>query len=228
MPAFKNRTSIATAIAIVFHAAGLCGMIVYDTEFFASLTPWNMLLMFLLLIWTQPGKNNHFLLFAAACVVAGFGVEVLGIHTQLLFGDYAYGDTLGRKALGVPLIIGINWCIVISGCGATVQALYQRVMKTLPPEAVASFGKWKRISLVIDGALLAVCFDWVLEPVAVQLGYWSWTGGSIPFFNYLCWFAVSSVLLWFFFAGKFNRNNTFAMHLLMIEILFFLFLRTFL
>ncbi|NEM04400.1 hypothetical protein G3W01_24170 [Escherichia coli] len=30
------------------------------------------------------------------------------------------------------------------------------------------------ISLVLDGALLTVFFDWVMEPVAVKLGFWQW------------------------------------------------------
>jgi bisanhydrobacterioruberin hydratase len=85
----------------------------------------------------------------------------------------------------------------------------------------------KAISVIIDGATLAVFFDWLMEPVAVQLGYWKWNG-AIPFYNYLCWFMVSIVLLTAFHLLKFNKQNKFAVHLLMIQVLFFLLLRTFL
>ena len=37
----------------------------------------------------------------------------------------------------------------------------------------------KALSVIIDGATLAVFFDWLMEPVAVKLGYWTWNGDGI-------------------------------------------------
>lgn len=34
----------------------------------------------------------------------------------------------------------------------------------------------KALSVIVDGATLAVFMDQVMEPVAVQLGYWKWNG----------------------------------------------------
>ena len=81
------------------------------------------------------------------------------------------------------------------------------------------------ISLVLDGALLTVFFDWVMEPVAVKLGFWQWEGGVIPFFNYLCWFLISAALLLLFRYLRFDKTNHFAVHLFIIQLLFFLTLR---
>jgi putative membrane protein len=87
----------------------------------------------------------------------------------------------------------------------------------------------KALSVIIDGATLAVFFDWLMEPVAVKLGYWSWNGdGSIPMFNYICWFIVSIVLLTVFHFANFNKQNKFAVNLLLTQLMFFLLLRTFL
>ena len=77
-----------------------------------------------------------------------------------------------------------------------------------------------------DGATLALLFDWLMEPVAAQLGYWKWAG-EIPFYNYLCWFIVAIVLLALFHFSRFNKQNKFAVHLLMIQVMFFLLLKTF-
>jgi bisanhydrobacterioruberin hydratase len=41
---------------------------------------------------------------------------------------------------------------------------------------------------------LTVAFDAVMEPVAIALGYWTWTGGAIPLRNYAAWFLISAVL----------------------------------
>jgi putative membrane protein len=82
--------------------------------------------------------------------------------------------------------------------------------------------------MVADSALLAMFFDWVLEPVAVELGYWTWADGIIPWFNYATWWGVSAVIMLFFHFLPFRKHNLFAVHLLMIQVMFFLLLRTFL
>jgi putative membrane protein len=77
--------------------------------------------------------------------------------------------------------------------------------------------------------MLATFFDMILEPVAVKLGYWKWLGnGSIPATNYLCWFLISALLITVFRLLRFSKHNQFAVHLLIIEMLFFAALRTFL
>jgi putative membrane protein len=82
-------------------------------------------------------------------------------------------------------------------------------------------------AIVIDGALLATFFDWVMEPIAVKLGYWQWLGdGSIPLLNYLSWFGISALLMLLFRLLSFPKQNQFAVNLLLIQFMFFLILRT--
>ena len=83
-------------------------------------------------------------------------------------------------------------------------------------------------SLVIDGALLATLFDWLMEPVAMKLGFWHWTKEAPPFYNYTCWFIISLLLLIMFRRFSFPKANQFAVHLFIIQVLFFLALRTYL
>ncbi len=221
-----TKQDIATAIAVFFHAIGMIGLLNYDKEFFIRATPFNLLLSFILLFWTQEQKNTGFLLFFIICFAGGVGAEVIGVNTGFLFGDYAYGAVLGFKWQNVPLLIGINWFITIYCCGISIHMLLTKLVNRLqagdgtPPKAL------KALSVVIDGATLAVFFDWLMEPVAVKLGYWSWAG-SIPFFNYVCWFVISLALLALFHFTKFNKQNKFAVNLLLVQLMFFLVLRTF-
>jgi bisanhydrobacterioruberin hydratase len=203
--------------------------IVTDTykDFFIGATPLNLLLMFALLLATGPVRNRAFWLFAAICTVVGIGVEWIGVNTGLLFGQYAYGTVLGYRWQGVPLLIGINWFVTIYCCGITVHTV---MYKFLPmARAGSAFQKWKALGVVVDGATLAVFFDWVMEPVAVKLGFWAWGGnGAIPMYNYLCWFGISLPLMACFHWFKFDKANKFAVHLLLVQTMFFLVLRTFL
>jgi putative membrane protein len=85
----------------------------------------------------------------------------------------------------------------------------------------------KKWSLIIDGALLATFFDYIMEPVAINLNFWQWQppGQGVPFFNYICWFIISAFLIFIFNKLKLKANNLFATDLLIIQTLFFLSLR---
>ncbi len=220
---------MATAIAILFHSIGLLGILFFNSAYFARTTPLHLLLMAGLLFFTQQKKTLHFYLFFIACFLIGFAVEVVGTSTGWLFGNYSYGTVLGPGLYSVPLIIGINWFIIIYCCGVSIQALLTRLTDRLSVQTGLAPKSIQTLSVVIDGATLAVIMDWLIEPVAVKLGYWKWLdNGEIPLYNYICWFIVSVILLFFFKRLQFEKENKFAVNLLLIQAMFFLLLRTFL
>ncbi len=223
-----TKFDIATAIAVLFHTIGLVGLLYFDKTFFLAATPFNLLLSFALLIWTQREKNIYFFLFLITCFAIGIAVEIIGINTGILFGDYAYGNVLGPKVQNVPVLIGVNWFIIIYCSGISIHTLLMKAINRIAADTGKTPMALKALSVIVDGATLAVFFDWLMEPVAVKLGYWTWNGdGSIPMFNYICWFVVSLLLLTVFHFAKFNKQNKFAVNLLLIQLMFFLLLRTF-
>ncbi len=224
-----TKFEIATAIAVLFHSIGLIGLLFFDRAFFLAATPFNLLLSFALLIWTQTDKNLYFFIFLAACFVLGIIVEVIGVNTGFLFGDYEYGKVLGPGIKGVPVLIGVNWFLIIYCCGISIHTLMMKAINRIAADTGKTPMAMKALSVIIDGATLAVFFDWLMEPVAVKLGYWIWNGdGAIPMLNYICWFVISLLLLAVFHFTKFNKQNKFAVNLLLIQLMFFLLLRTFL
>ncbi len=224
----KTRTQIATALAIFFHTIGFVGMF-FNKDFFVAATPINLLLMFGLLLYTQQKTNFQFILFAIVCFVVGIWVEIIGTSTGILFGKYAYGKTLGLSFKDVPVVIGINWFIIMYCCGVTVHKVLERLSDKLETMTGAPSPAIRFFSVVTDGAMLAVFFDWIMEPAAIKLGYWQWLGDEgIPMYNYICWFVISMALLAVFSLLKFNKQNNFAVNLLMIMTMFFMLIRTFL
>jgi bisanhydrobacterioruberin hydratase len=224
-----TKFEIATAIAVLFHSIGLVGLLFFDRSFFLAATPFNLLLSFTLLIWTQTDKNLNFLVFFASCFILGIVVEIIGVNTGILFGDYSYGNVLGPDIKNVPVLIGINWFLIIYCCGISIHTLLMKAINRIAADTGKTPMALKALSVIIDGATLAVFFDWLMEPVAVKLGYWAWNGnGAIPLFNYICWFVISLLLLTIFHFAKFNKQNKFAVNLLLIQLMFFLLLRTFL
>jgi putative membrane protein len=217
----------ATAIAVLFHIIGLCGILFYDLNLFSSLTPFNLLLSAGLLIYTQKEKNAHFFLFVISCFVIGFLAEYIGIKYHVLFGEYVYLNAMGVQWQHVPLVIAVNWFIMMYCCGVSVQ-MFLNFMWNRLKEAEQPFRKNVGfVAVILDAAMLAAFFDWVMEPVAVKLGWWKWLNdGSIPLLNYASWFGVSALLMLLFRLLSFDKHNQFAVNLLLIQLMFFLILRT--
>jgi bisanhydrobacterioruberin hydratase len=222
-----TRTGVAVFLALLFHISGAIGMMGSHRNWFVQQTPFNLLLMSMLILWTQKEKNKWFWLFFMLCFITGFAAEWIGVNTGKLFGNYSYGETLGQKWQGVPFLIGLLWFVTIYCTGNITFRIYQWMLQKT---GVSDTKLWLMITaLAFDAALLTTLYDWLLEPVAVKLGYWQWNGdGTIPMLNYVCWFFISLVLQLVFFAtGKtIQKPNYFAVHLFIIQVLFFLFLRT--
>ncbi len=224
----NTKTQIATAIAILFHTIGLVGLF-FNKDFFVATTAFNLLLMAGLLFYTQQKINIAFLIFVLVCFITGVVIEIIGTSTGYLFGEYEYGKMLGIGIKKVPLVIGVNWFIIMYCCGITVHTILEKLSAKLETMTGAPSPALKILSIVSDGAMLAVVFDWLMEPAAIKLGYWKWLGdGEIPAYNYMTWFVISSLLMLVFSVLKFNKQNIFAVNLLMIMMMFFMLVRTFL
>ena len=180
-PISKNNSSIF--LALLFHLSGFIGIVfTSNKEWFVNNTVLNLCLMAFLLIWNHESKNKWFYFYFVTCILVGIVVEVIGVNTGLLFGNYIYGNVLGFKVFNVPLLIGIQWFVTIYCCGIITCKLQHwvenRVLKATGE--LPSFKQYNFIqllSLVVDGALLATFFDYILEPTAQKLGYWQWQNG---------------------------------------------------
>jgi putative membrane protein len=181
--------------------------------FFIAMTPINLMLMFLLLLWNVRAFHWNVWVSIVLAFFVGMLAEALGVNTGLLFGDYFYGKVLGPRVAGVPLLIGLNWF-------CTVYCAYVSVGLLQNSDWVKQ--DWFAALMV---ALMATVYDWVMEPVAVKLGYWTWSSPQIPLYNYVCWFILTFLLILAFRKFKLPANNFFAPVLLLVQLVFFLVLR---
>ena len=194
----------ALLIIVVFHAVGLVGISLVNKELFAELSPLNLLLSTLLILLCHQGSAARLAWLFAGSFLGGFFVEVLGLHTGFPFGSYWYGDALGPKIAGVPLIMGVNWFLMVIGAGYLAQMFTS-----------------KSVYQVLIAALAMTMLDLVIEPVAPQLDYWYWEEGPAPVLNYLGWFAVSIVMqILFQNTLKYHSNSLAVPHFLVLGVFF--------
>lgn len=157
---------------------GMLGIWLGAGDWFLPKTPFNLLLGLVLLYWNFPMRNGLRSLSVWSLVyVIGMGVEVVGVNTSLLFGTYQYGENLGPKLFGVPLLIGINW-VVLTFLTATICHRFIK-HKWLAP---------------VCGAVLMVALDFFIEPVAPVFDFWHWDGDRAPLRNFVDWFVVSFIM----------------------------------
>lgn len=191
------------------YVAGLIGMAGPYLALFLLLTPFNLLLSFGILLWNHFPRNAGLWGYVAGAWAVGYFAEVAGVSTGVIFGEYAYGDVFGWKILETPLLIGVNWAMLVYiACETT-----SRYLPSQWPVGI----KWGIASL------LPVLLDILIEPVAIQTGMWHWYGKTPPLQNYLGWYAVSLLIsaLYFRLIGQANRNPV-ATLLLLMQLLFFL------
>ncbi len=120
------------------------------------------------------GRRDALILFGVLGAFA-LAIETIAISTGFPYGDFFYSDHLGYKILGVvPWTVAFAWTpLILAAYGIAAQL----TSKVFP-----------RIIFV---ALALVVFDLVLDPGAVRMGFWGYTGKAwyygVPWSNYFGW-----------------------------------------
>lgn len=174
----KERFSIALILTMhIFGTIMIGGNLI---ENFVLLTPFNLLMSLGLLFWNEKNRNKNLLIISILCFSVGLVAEIIGTNTGLIFGEYSYGRTLGFQVGHVPLIIGVNWLMLVYASAAVVNR----------------FGEHLHFAIKAAlSAMLMVFLDFFIEPVAMRYDFWSWTGDIIPIQNYIAWFVIAFGLL---------------------------------
>ncbi len=182
-----RKPNILIAVIVVFYTVGIVGMSLPDQrDYFASLSFLNLLLSFGIVLLARKVAIKRFIGFLAFCFSIGFVAELIGVHTGLLFGSYHYGENLGVKVFEVPIIIGLNWGILVVISASLVERFQMSVYFK-----------------VLLATTLMVFLDFLMEPIANDLDFWHWRNDQIPLYNFVCWFVISLILQYFYF--NFNK-----------------------
>lgn len=205
---YTTRQKSLLALLGTTYLAGIIGLLLpQTTALFQSLTPFNLALSAGILLYFHRHWNRSFILFCVLSFFTGYFAEVAGVATGLIFGSYSYGPTLGWQLLEVPLIIGLNWFMLIYSTGTICAPL--------------------QIPLVLKAMLasgLMVVLDLFIEPVAVAYDFWQWENGVIPWQNYAAWFLISFSLHLLFYLLPFQKSNRAAKYLYLLQLIFFIIL----
>ncbi len=197
--------SFALGLLAASYLAGIVGLLLPQTQqLFQLLTPFHLALTATLLFSFHQQWHTKFLFFCAIAFAVGYGIEVLGVHTGLVFGHYWYGNAFGVKVLEVPLLIGLNWLVLVYITGVICEPL-----------------KWPLPFKTAAAAFIMVVLDIFIEPIAGIYDFWYWEGDHIPLQNFVAWYITAYLLLLLFYILPIRRQNPLALPLYLLQLLFF-------
>ncbi|EIA09141.1 carotenoid biosynthesis protein [Flavobacterium frigoris] len=202
----KTYKSYFLYFLILVYISGSIGFVV-NPSFFSPFTPYTLLLTCFVFLIHSPLEDKKFIIAFFSIASLGFIIEVVGVKTGLIFGKYSYGDGLGYKFLNVPLVISINWAMLICAGIKVVSRIFTN-----------------KITVLIVAALLVTLIDLLIEQVAPKLNFWQFEGGLPDLQNYLSWIGVAFFTSYFFYPTIIKGNRTVSLIILILQIIFFTFL----
>lgn len=190
---------------IIFYITGIAGLAFPVTyPLFVKLIPFALLLsLTALLIFQQEITLTHIFLYFLI-FISSFVTEAIGVKTGQIFGSYRYGDSLGLKLLDTPIMIGLNWVLLVYLTYSTLE----RINIAVPYK-------------ILTGTALMLLYDILLEPMAPALDMWHWEYGNIPIQNYMAW-SILAIVYHSILAGfKMQTKNRLAPYILACQLSFF-------
>ncbi len=206
----KRSSTTTTGVTLLGVTYLLFTIALKSNLFFQTATrlfPLALIISLIVLLFYQKHWNIRSLSFLFVIFFGGFFLQAVATETGIIYGDFAYGRSLGPKLFGTPLIIGILWLLLIYSVGCTIKDM--------------KVGLWAKCFL---GAAILVLFDILMEPVAREMDLWDWQTKerAIPLQNYFAWFFISFVMFIYFFNLRAKVRNNVAPFLFVIMMLFFL------
>jgi len=171
-----NKKNISIFIIWLVHISGFLGMVFYDLDFFAGFTSINLSLMSIIVFTNIKLTNKNQIFSLLLIFLVGMLSEFIGVNYGLIFGEYTYGNNLGFKLFGVPLLIGLNWVILTVICANIASILIKNNSILL---------------MIILGTTLMLIMDFVMEPIAPKLDLWKFKNLVVPTSNYIGWLIIS-------------------------------------
>lgn len=201
----RNRPGLLTGFLILYFSVGITLFLIEVTRpLFTILTPWSLLFTFSAVLifqkeWSLKLGLAFILVFASTLVI-----EIIGVNTGVLFGSYTYGPAFGPRILHTPVLIGLNWLILVY-CSAAISSKYLK----------------NKASRVVAASLLMVGYDLILEYVAPLMDMWSWETPYPGIKNFLMWFLTAMLMHLLFQWFGLRISNKPARYLFYIQLGFF-------
>ncbi|MDD2530010.1 MAG: carotenoid biosynthesis protein [Bacteroidales bacterium] len=194
---------------IIFYLVGIIGFSInYTHMLFTYLSPIILILtLCLLFYYDRKATDRKRIIFFSFVFISSYIIEMIGVNTGLLFGKYQYHHGLGIKLFETPILIGINWILMIY----ITSSIFTKL-------------KYGFISQIIIPSSLMLIYDIIMERAAPKMEMWSWADNIIPIQNFLMWGLLAFVFHSIRYFLKIEIKNKMALPIYLAQIILFIFI----
>ena len=189
----------------LFNISGIFGILSEDSEWFLEMTPLNLMLYLVFIVVNAEKLNVKFLYAFLIPFLIGFITEFLGVNYGLIFGTYEYGENLGYKVGGVPVMICVNWAVLTFITADISRYIHKNI--------------WIRSFI---GGLLMMLLDLAIEVSAPRFDFWEFEDEIVPIQNYVGWLVISFVAHLLFQRFEIKTNKQISVQIFIAISVFFL------
>lgn len=192
---------------IIFYLVGLfLYFIPYTKEIFFWVLPLQLILVNAILFYHHKGFNLKAIVLFLFIFISSWLTEFFGTTYGKIFGEYVYLDSLGLKILHVPILIGLNWVMLVYASNALAGKLIKK----------------NKVLKVILAAFLMIMYDVIIEFIAPEMRMWEFTQAYPPLKNFISWFVMALVYNSLIEIFKIHTDNKAARVLILVQSGFFL------
>lgn len=194
---------------IIFYSIGIIGFSInYTYKLFTFLSPIILILTLSLLFYYDRKKTDRKrIIYFSFVFLSSYIIEMIGVNTGLLFGQYQYHHGLGFKLFETPLLIGVNWILMIY----ITSSIFTKL-------------KFKFLFQVIIPSSLMLVYDIIMERAAPKMEMWSWADNIIPIQNFIMWGLLAFVFHSIKYLLKIEIKNKMALPIYIAQIILFIFI----
>jgi bisanhydrobacterioruberin hydratase len=200
-----SNLSISIFLIWLFHISGIIGILLGYEKWFVSLTYVNLCICFFAILINEYQDNIIKLVYLLIPFFVGLFAEWLGVNYGLVFGNYSYGNNLGFKLQGVPIMIGVNWVILVYATALLSKSITKKV--------------WLSATIA---SIIMLLLDFFMEIVAPRFDFWMFEKNQVPIKNYIGWFLVGLIAQLLFQQYFKTAKIKLATHILLAFFLFFI------
>jgi uncharacterized membrane protein len=203
----KNKLPVAEVkkFILIFYSVGFLGFLIpWSRNFFVAITPFALLLsIYLLAIYHSKYSKKDIIVFIVIATL-GYFIEVIGVNTGVIFGNYSYGSALGIKLFETPLLIALNWLFLTYTACAISEKISNKIV----------------IQVFIAPSIMLL-YDLILEQLAPLMDMWSWKNSLVPLKNYIAWWVIGFLFVGLIKSFKIETKNPLAVILFISQFVFF-------
>lgn len=204
MKSLKLKSNLSIFTIWLFTVSGVLGILSDFQDWFLGYTPLHLFLTLVIVFLNFTQFNARLILPLSIPFVLGFVVEILGVNFGLIFGNYSYGQNLGFKCFGVPLMMSVIWTLLIIITSDIARILSKNLLVT---------------SLVASALMTGL--DMIIEISAPRFDFWEFDDGVVPIQNYLGWFGTAFIANMGYQYFKVGSSKIISAHAFISIVIFF-------